>query len=133
MKRAFSIVRVAGAAYFLLVGILVLLFEAGLVDLPSPESEPRATAFLKAMTDTGFVNALLSVSFIAAALLLFRNRTAPLGIAILAPSVIGIFLFHVMLSGRLLWGSVWPVWLLALAWVYRRAFTPLCRYDVHGG
>jgi hypothetical protein len=128
MSWPWRFARYGLAAYFGLVGVAVLLYEAGLLPEPSLEREPRASGFLRAMTDTGFLNHLLATSFIAAAAALVRHRTAPLGIAILAPSVVGIFLFHLMLSGRFLWGALWAIWLAALAWHYRRAFVALWTY-----
>jgi hypothetical protein len=122
MSWPWRIARYGYAAYFLFVGIIVLLYHAGLVRIPPLETAPPALAFLSAMTATGYVNQLLSVSFIAGAIALLRHKSAPLGIAIFAPSVVGIFFFHVLLSGRLLWGGLWMLWLVALAWHYRRGF-----------
>lgn len=116
------------AAYFAFVGVAVLLVEAGALPVPRLETEPRASAFLTAMTATGFVNGLLAISFLAAALALCIDRTTPLGLAILAPSIAGIFLFHLLLSGRLWWGSLWLGWWAALAWHYRAGFTGLWTY-----
>ena len=120
--------RYGFAAYFAFVGVAVLLFEAGLVPAPKLETEPRASAFLLAMTATGYVNALLAISFLAAAAAVLAERTTPLGLAIVAPSIAGIFLFHLLLSGKLLWGGLWLLWWLALAWRYRAGFAGLWNY-----
>jgi hypothetical protein len=47
---------------------------------------------------------------------------------VLTPVVVGIFCFHLALSGQWLWGTANLVWLLALAWHFRAAFRPLWSY-----
>ncbi len=43
----------------------------------------------------------------------------------LAPVVVVIFFFHLVLSGNWIWGTCNLVWFTGLAWYYRRALTAL--------
>ena len=59
--------------------------------------------------------------------MLFR-RTTPLGIVILAPLVIIIFCFHMVITKSYVWGSLNLILLVANAWQFRRAFDQLWNY-----
>ena len=84
-----------------------------------------AIAFQTALTQSQFMDPLLALTcFFGGAALLIR-RTSPLGIAMLAPVVVVIFLFHLVLSGNWMWGTLNLVWLVGLAWSFRRSFTAL--------
>jgi hypothetical protein len=92
------------------------------------EMAAGAIAFQRALTESQFMDPLLALAcFFGGAALLLR-RTSPLGIAILAPVVVVIFLFHLVLSGNWLWGTLNLVWFAGLAWCCRRAFTSLWSY-----
>lgn len=67
------------------------------------------------------MNPLIMISMVVGGLAMLFHRTAPLGLVLLAPSVTVIVLFHWVLSGNLVWGTLWGLWLLALAWRYRDA------------
>lgn len=97
---------------------------------PAPaEPTAQARAFAAALAATGFMSPALVICYVLAALALLRHRTAPLGLALLGPPVIVIFLFHTLLSGRILWGAGWAgIWLL-LVWRYRAAFIALARHE----
>ena len=87
-----------------------------------------ATAFEAALAQTGFMNPLLCLGcFLGGGALLFR-RTAPLGIALLAPLVVIIFCFHLFITKSYLWGTLNLLWLAVLAWRYRRGFDQLWHY-----
>jgi hypothetical protein len=84
-----------------------------------------AIAFQAALTDSRFMDPLLALACLfGGATLLFR-RTSPLGIAVLAPVVVVIFLFHLVLTGNWPWGTLNLVWLAGLAWWHRRSFSAL--------
>lgn len=55
---------------------------------------------------------------------LFR-RTAPPGLVIFAPMILVFSLFHVFLNDAWWPGALTLVYIMFLAWVYRRAFVPL--------
>lgn len=94
----------------------------------TPPEPPKAKAITSAFADSGVVDPLIAATCLAGGLLLLYKRTAPLGIAVLAPLVCGIFLFHVFLTGGLLWGSIHFAVLAVLAWWHRSAFKPLWNY-----
>ena len=113
--------------YFLFVAAMVvrmLWFGAPGVHEPTA----AAKAFSDAMNATGFFNPLLMVDYaLGGAALLFR-RTAPLGLAVLAPPVVVIFLFHLRLTGNVAWGGGWALGWVLLAWRYRAGFAGLWTY-----
>jgi hypothetical protein len=87
-----------------------------------------AIAFQTALTESRFMDPLLAVTCLFGGAALLIRRTSPLGIAMLAPVVVVIFLFHLVLSGNWIWGSLNLLWFAGLAWCCRRAFTPLWNY-----
>jgi hypothetical protein len=88
-----------------------------------------AIAFQKALTESHFMDPLLALTCLFGGAALLIPRTAPLGIALLAPVVVVIFLFHLVLSGNWMWGALNLVWFAGLAWSCRRAFTTLWTYS----
>jgi hypothetical protein len=88
-----------------------------------------AIAFQKALTESHFMDPLLALTCLFGGAALIIRRTAPLGIAMLAPVVVVIVLFHLVLSGNWMWGTLNMVWFAGLAWSYRRAFTALWSYS----
>jgi uncharacterized membrane protein YphA (DoxX/SURF4 family) len=98
--------------------------------LPANAPEGAAGVFLGALV-TGKVLALVKVIEIAAGLALLANRFVPLALALLAPILVGINLFHVVYAPA---GLPLTVALVAielwLAWAYRAAFRPMLRTRV---
>ena len=99
-----------------------LIFDFG---LPPKHPKPAVNAFAEALIQSGIIGPLLAMTYIFGGLALLRDRTAPLGIVLLAPAVSVIFCFHIFLSGSWIWGTLNLLWLSALAYVYRESFTPL--------
>jgi hypothetical protein len=89
------------------------------------ERTAGAIAFQQALTDSHFLDPLLALTCLVGGAALLIRRTGPLGIAMLAPVVVVIFLFHLVLSGIWIWGTLNMVWFAGLAWYYRRAFITL--------
>ena len=89
------------------------------------EATAGAIAFQKALTQSGFMDPLLALTCLFGGAAFLATRTSPLGIVILAPVVVVIFFFHLLLSGNWLWGALNLIWLLGLAWLYRKAFSTL--------
>jgi hypothetical protein len=87
-----------------------------------------AIAFQKALTESHFMDPLLALTCFFGGAALLTRRTAPLGIAMLAPVVVVIFFFHLVLSGNWIWGTLNLVWFAGLAWCFRGAFTTLWTY-----
>ncbi len=71
---------------------------------------------------------LLALTCLFGGAALLMPRTAPLGIVVLAPVVVIIFFFHVVLSGNWIWGTLNLIALAGLAWGYRKAFSSLWNY-----
>jgi hypothetical protein len=115
--------------WYLLSGGTWLVIHASGHGAANHEVTPGAIAFTKALSDSHFMDPLLALTcFFGGGALLIR-RTSPLGIAILAPVVVVIFLFHLVLSGNWIWGTLNLVWFTGLTWRYRRAFTALWTYS----
>lgn len=119
MKIAVTLFRIAYGAWFAFWGLAPLLGVA-----PPPTTEPAALALLDANRAT-FSMDLAQASFIVGGLALTIGRTAPLGVAILAPTIFWIFFFHLTLSASYGWGAFWFAGWLFLAWWHRDAFRPL--------
>ena len=98
-----------------------------LLGVGEPPKQPTAaaSAFSDALSQSGIVDPLLALTYIVGGFALLRDRTAPLGIVVLAPPVSVIFCFHAALTGQWVWGSLNLFWLLALAYAYRSSFVPL--------
>ncbi|MBW0143957.1 hypothetical protein [Sphingomicrobium clamense] len=119
MSIVITLLRLGFGAWFAFWGIAPLFGIA-----PPPTTEPAALALLDANRGT-FSMQLAQASFVVGGLLLLVPRTAPLGLAILAPTVIWIFLFHATLTASFFWGASWFAAFLVLVWWYRDAFRPL--------
>lgn len=125
MRIVWRVARTIYALFFLAIGISILLsVTIGLVS-PPIQPTPQAADFMRALADAQFIDPLLALSFIIGGGSLLFERTAPLGIVLLAPSVAVILGFHVFLSGQYAWGLLVAVYFLFLAYRYRRSFVSL--------
>ncbi len=119
------VVRVLFGALFAFSGF------TGLFGLGSQSTEGmsvEAVAFATALGESGFIMPVTKVVELVAGIMLVVNRFAPLALALLAPLVVGIFGFHVLLEpGGVVIAVVLAVVEVYLAWVYRHAFTPMLR------
>lgn len=124
----FTAARVVFALFYFSTGVAIALFL--LFGLGGPPSQPNlaAKAFTDALSQSRFLDPLLALSYLVGGGALLFRRTAPLGLTVLAPVVLVIFTFHLVLSGQWLWGSLNLAWLLVLAWHFRSAFRPLWTY-----
>jgi uncharacterized membrane protein YphA (DoxX/SURF4 family) len=97
--------------------------------LPMPPHPGPAGDFLGALAATGYMFPLIKGTEVVAGALLLANRFPALALALLAPVIVNIVLFHAVLdpSG----GLVIPLVILAielgLAWSYRTAYAPMLR------
>lgn len=122
-KYLFIAVRLIFALYYFGVGIVGFITNNAVKD-----AAQAPTSLERAMAETGFMNLLLCLAcFLGGGAMLFR-RTTPLGLVILAPLVIIIFFFHMVLTKSYLWGSLNLILLAALAWQFRRGFDQLWNY-----
>lgn len=127
------LIRWLYAAFYLVSGAHIALVALGLASPPDFQSSPESGAFQLALARTGFIMPLLSITYIVAGASLLFYRTAPLGIALLAPAMVVIFLTNILLTSSLLgtglvWGGAHASILAALAWHFRAAFPPLWNF-----
>ena len=125
-KRLITVARV-------LLGLTLVVFGAhGLFPfLPERPAQPKeAEAFLKAMTNTGYLTELLCVTLAACGALLLANRLVPLALVCLAPVSVNILCFHLVLAPGVAGVAGYAVFafnvLLLIA--YRRQVTPMLAY-----
>jgi uncharacterized membrane protein YphA (DoxX/SURF4 family) len=123
-----TITRFAPTAARVLLGLIFFVFGLNgfLQFLPTPPPPERAMAFMGALAATGYMFPLIKSVEVIGGVLLLSNRFVPLALAILAPNVVNIVLFHAVLAPG---GLAVALFVLALelfaAWSYRDAFAPL--------
>ncbi len=90
-----------------------------------PPTDPATGMFLGAIVASKYLT-VVKVLEVVAGLALLGNRFVPLALVLLAPPLVGIFLFHAVYAPE---GLILPIILIAievyLAWVYRAAFAPM--------
>ncbi len=95
---------------------------------PTPVPD-RALAFVAALVIAGYVFPLVNTVEIIAGTLLLSNRFVPLALAALAPIIVNIAGFYVVLAALPPAGSLLTALMLGLeiylAWTYREAFRPM--------
>lgn len=113
------------AAARIVLGLVFFVFGLNgfLQFMPQPPLPEPAGAFMGALAATGYMFPLIKGTEVAAGLLLLGGRFVPLALVLLAPILVNIAFFHVVLAPVNL---VMVVVLLALegylAWAYRDAF-----------
>ncbi|USX56059.1 DoxX family membrane protein [Lentzea sp. HUAS12] len=97
--------------------------------MPAPDPStmaPAGVAFSAALYATGYMLQLASGVQVVAGVLLLAGRFVPLALALLAPVVVNIFLFHVFLEpSGLVTGLLVTAAEIGLAWAYRDRFRPM--------
>ena len=128
MSKATTILRWVYGLFYVYVG--AAWFSYKILEKPwvMPEKNAAAAALVSALTTSGIVDPLIASVCLVGGILLLIKRTAPLGIAVLAPLVSGILIFHLFLTGDWVWGGVHFMLLVLLAWLHRKAFRPLVSY-----
>lgn len=126
---ALAILRWLYALFFIAIGGLIFWSLATGTAAPFRQPTREAEAFIAALSATPFFDALLGASYVAGGFALATPRTIPLGLVLLAPSVIVILLFHVCLSGQTVIGvataAIWSV----LAFRHRAGFRALWNHS----
>ena len=125
-KSVRSYLPVAGRILF---GLILFVFGLNgfLQFLPMPSNVPEpALAFASALAKTGYMFPLIKGTEVVVGLMLLSNRFVPLALALVAPNVVNILLFHVFLEPAGVPMALVVVFLeLYLAWTYRSAFRTL--------
>jgi hypothetical protein len=124
------LIRWIYGGYYICLGVASALQMMGV--LPEPHWEQymstRAATFELAMENTHYLVQFIVLIWIASGVALLFTRTAPLGVALLAPVAVNILLADTLLDVEYLWGAAHTFPLFALAWHYRSAFTGLWNY-----
>jgi len=120
MKTVSAIARYLAGSIFLVFGLNGFLHF-----IPLPPPDGVAGQFMGALFASHYLTLIFGVQVIAAVLLL-ANRFVPLALAILAPVIVNILAFHVLMapSGLPLALFVAVLWTLIFVDV-RTAFAPL--------
>lgn len=134
--RGRAVARYAPAVARVLLGLLFLFAGLnGFFNFVPPPDEPMpegAMAFAGALMKTGYMFPLIKGTEALVGLLLLVNRFVPLALVVIAPVIVNIVAFHVILAPE---GSVTAIVVLALevylAWAYRHAFLPLVASRSH--
>jgi hypothetical protein len=117
----------------ILLGLVFFVFGLNgfLHFIPQPPMSGPPADFAGALFATGYMFPLIKGTEVLAGALLLGGRFVPLALALLAPIVVNIVLFHGVLVGA---GLGVPLVVLALelylAWAYRAAFAPMLRARV---
>lgn len=114
----------------ILMGLPLLVFGLnGFLSFIPPPTAPLpagATAFLGALTKTGYMLPLIGATQLLVGAMLASNRFVPLALVLFAPFMVNSIAFHVfLLPSGLPMAAVFLALELYLAWVYRAAFRPL--------
>jgi putative oxidoreductase len=121
MNKSIVAARIALGLVFTVFGLDYFLHY-----LPDPGASPRGGAFLEALFVTGYMFPLIKGLEILCGLLLLAGRLVPLALALLAPIVVNIACYHLILDPGVrsiaVLVSVLHVFLL---WSHRASFAPL--------
>lgn len=113
------------------VAVGTVAFGSRLLGKPfvTPINNEQEHAFAMALSASGFMEPLISAACLVGGLMVLFRRTTPLGLAVLAPLIAVIFLYHFVLSGSWLIGAVQLALLCVLAWLHRSAYHALWNYS----
>lgn len=110
-----------------LLGLIFFVFGLNgfLHFIPAPQPSPDALAFVGALAATGYMIPLLKAIEVVAGALLLANRAVPFALVLLAPIVVNIAGFHIVLEPG--YGMVITLGALMsyLGYAYREQFAPL--------
>ena len=122
MKWVVIGVRTLVGLVFVVTGLNELLPQRFL-DIPPPETE-EAKAFLTLLNVSHYL-VVVKVLELVGGLLLLSGRAAPLGITLLMPVAVNIFLYEMFLLHKPGPGGVLVALLAFLIWGYRAYFAPV--------
>src|SRR5262245_35793798 len=97
MRILALIVRVLFGAAFVVFGsngVMMAFTGKGFLPMPEKPMPEAAQAWFKAMTDSHFMLPLISIVQLASGVMILTGVFAALGLAMLAPIVVGIVLYH---------------------------------------
>jgi hypothetical protein len=102
--------------------------------MPAPKDLPQdIAAVLGALTKAGYMK-VVSGAEVLAAVMLLTNRFVPLGLALLAPILVGIITFHIAMAPATIGPGIFALIMeLYLVWAYRGSFRPMLAAKVSPG
>ena len=130
MNTAISGLRWVFGLFYACMGAVSLTFRLLGKPFVTPVNNAQEYAFASALTASGFVDQLITLTCLVGGVLVLVRRTTPLGLAMLTPLIVGIFLYHLALSKSLVIGNVQLALLLVLVWHYRASYRSLWRYGL---
>lgn len=124
MRVASIVLRVLFGLMFTVFGLNGVLTAFGKPMFPPPPDLPEAaTAFFTAMANTKYMLPLIGATQFVGGLLVLVGRFVPLGLALLAPVIVNIVLYHHFVdTNGMAMAYVVLVMELVLAWAYAPAF-----------
>jgi hypothetical protein len=129
MIKLLTLIRWIYSVFFFLIGAQALLVLAGILPHSGYPGSPESKAFTDAVFSTGFIGPIMSITYVSSGILMLFNRTAPLGIVLLAPFVVVILFTHLMLNGTPALGIIIASLLGLFAWQFRKAYQPMWNYQ----
>lgn len=98
--------------------------------LPQPPVNEAGGAFLGALAATGYMFPLMKGIEVLAGVLLLSNRAAPFALVLLAPIVVNIAAFHLLLQPGIGMALLVVAMQTGLAYTYRTSFSALFHRSV---
>jgi hypothetical protein len=127
-----TVFAMAYGLYYMAVGIMVLLGAAGAIKRkPIVHPTRQANDLMLALYKSGYFFPMIALAYVAGGTAMQFTRTVPLGLAILGGPVLGIAMFHLLLTKRYAWGLAFGLSYCALALRHFDAFVPLWSYHPH--
>ncbi|HXJ36398.1 MAG TPA: DoxX family membrane protein [Candidatus Eisenbacteria bacterium] len=121
MNRLATVARILLGAGFVVFGLNGFLHF-----LPNPEMKGPAGAFIGALVSSGYMMTLVAATQVVGGALVLTGVFVPLGLVLLAPILVNIVLFHLVLEpDGIVPGLVFCAFELIVAWHHRRAFRGL--------
>ncbi|MFL5304464.1 MAG: DoxX family membrane protein [Polyangia bacterium] len=125
-----SIRRHVPTAARLLLGLVFTTFGLNffLHFMPTPPPPPKALAAIMGLMANGYLMQLAHATELVAGVLLLTGFFVPLALTLLAPVIVNIVAFHLLLAPSGIGpGLLVLVLEIGLAWAYRAAFAPMLR------
>jgi uncharacterized membrane protein YphA (DoxX/SURF4 family) len=131
-RIAHSLARQLPHAARIVLGLVFFVFGLNgfLNFLPQPPLPEAAVPFISGLAQSGYLFPVLKSFEVAAGVMLLSSFMVPLALALLAPIVVNIALFHLVLAPNLPMVALLLSLELFLAWSYREAFAPMLRRHV---
>jgi len=121
-------IRITSLILRVILGLIFVVFGLNgfLGFMPMPPMEGAAASFMGALAATGYMFPLIKGTEIVAGALILSGRALPLGLVLLAPVLVNILAFHLVLTpGESGMAVALVVMSLGLAWIHRSAFRGL--------